>query len=80
MLLLHGFFESFDHKNEPLFIWVFFSPVYKWLTHYCVILRGSQSNNGVNQPKQSCPALNEQTVGIQKHLSFKKQNAYIVDC
>lgn len=58
----------------------FFSPVYKWLTHYCVILRGTQSNNRVNQPKQSCPALNEQTVGIQKHLSFKKQNAYIVDC
>lgn len=57
---------------------LFFSPpVYKWLTHHSVILRGVQSNNGVNQPKQPCPALKEQTMHIQKHLQKSKMPALL---
>lgn len=44
-------------KMKPVVVAIqlgfFFSPVYKQLTHHCVILGGAQINNGVNQPKQS---------------------------
>ena len=84
MLLLHGFFEAFDHKNEAcgcLYSFGFFLSCLQMTDsplcdpEGCTIRQWSESAK-----TESCPALKEQTVHIQKHLSFKKQNAYIAEC